>query len=281
MNRLTSEQAQSGLGLVQEKSGNGNGNGNGNGTGRKGIPSFKLDVFEGPLDLLLYLIRKDEIEITDIPIASITAEYLSMLRLLDACDLETAGEYIVMAATLMRIKSAMLLPRDPEAEDEDDPREELIAALLEYRKFKEGSRVLGEHEEIERKIYARSDFAIGPLPTKTRFVMDQTFYDLLSAFHDVLSRTTIDIDHQVVVPEHTVEERITELENMLETQESLEFTALFAGMAARWTIIVTFLAILELIRLRRITISQPQAFGAITLMRRSNTEILGEEAENV
>jgi segregation and condensation protein A len=277
MNRLTNEKSLSGSAHEPAPVPTGNGNGN----DRKGVPSFKLDVFEGPLDLLLFLIRKDEIEITDIPIARITAEYLSMLHLIEACDLEIAGEYIVMAATLMRIKSAMLLPRDPEAEDEDDPREELVAALLEYRKFKEGSRVLADQEEIERRIYARSDFAPGPMPTKSRFVMDQTFYDLLSAFHDVLSRAEVVTEHQVTVPEHTVEERLSELEVLLETQETLEFAALFAGMGARWAIIVTFLAILELIRLRRVTISQPRPFGEITLLRRSDTEVLEEEVENV
>jgi segregation and condensation protein A len=249
--------------------------GDGNGNGRRGIPSFKLDIFEGPLDLLLYLIRKDEIEITDIPIARITSEYLGMLRLMEAYDLEIAGEYIVMAATLMRIKSAMLLPRDPEIEDEEDPREELVAALLEYRRFKEGSRILAAHEAVERVIYARADFARGPAPAKSHFVMDQTFYDLLCAFQEVLARHEYDDSHQVAVPEHTVEERIVELEQMLDTSERLEFAELFAGLAARWLIIVTFLAILELIRLRRITVRQPRPFGEIVLLRREDDKLGG------
>ncbi|HUU45574.1 MAG TPA: segregation/condensation protein A [Acidobacteriota bacterium] len=250
------------------------GSGNGNGSGK--MPSFKLDVFEGPLDLLLFLIRRDEIDITDIPIARITAEYLGLLRLMEACDLEVAGEYIVMAATLMRIKSAMLLPRDPEAEEDEDPREELVQALLEYRKFKEGSKILARQETLERLVYARADFASGPLPAKSCFVMDQTFYDLLQAFQDVLRRNESDDAHDVVVPEHTVEQRIAELEGLIAANERLDFAALFAGLAARWLIIVTFLAILELIRLRRITVRQPRPFGDIVLLRRESNDARGE-----
>ncbi|HWO57436.1 MAG TPA: segregation/condensation protein A [bacterium] len=237
------------------------------GAGPSSALSFKLDIFEGPLDLLLFLIRKDEIDITDIPIARITDEYLKLLRLMQWCDLEIAGEFIVMAATLLRIKSAMLLPRDPEEEDEEDPREELVAALLEYKKFKEGAAILNRREDEERLIYARSDFSAGPLPAKSRFVMDSTLYDLLSAFHDVVSRIEHETEHKVLIAEKTVEERIAELEDLLERQESLEFAALFAGLAARWMVVVTFLAILEMVRLRRITVRQNRAFGELILIR--------------
>lgn len=253
--------ADSGL----EKSGNGNGNGNGHGPSAS--LSFKLDIFEGPLDLLLFLIRKDEIEITDIPIARITDEYLKMLKLMQWCDLEIAGEFIVMAATLLRIKSAMLLPRDPDEEEEEDPREELVAALLEYKKFKEGAAILNKREDEERLVYARSDFADGPMPTKSRFVMDSTLYDLLAAFHDVVSRIEHETEHKVVIAEQTVEERIAELDGMLDELESIEFAKLFAGLAARWLVVVTFLAILEMVRLRRITVQQNRAFGELVLIR--------------
>jgi len=240
--------------------------GNGNGHGTAAL-SFKLDVFEGPLDLLLFLIRKDEIDITDIPIAKITAEYLGLLRLMESCDLEVAGEYIVMAATLIRIKSAMLLPRDPEAEEEEDPREELVQALLEYRKFKEGAAVLNAREDEERVIFARADLAPGPLPTKTRFVMDSSLFALLTAFHDVIARIQPDTVHRVAIAEQTVEERIAELEELFAARESFEFAALFAGLAARWLVIVTFLAILEMVRLRRIVVRQTRPFGEIQLLK--------------
>lgn len=239
----------------------------GNGNGHAAALSFKLDIFEGPLDLLLFLIRKDEIEITDIPIARITDEYLKMLKLMQWCDLEIAGEFIVMAATLLRIKSAMLLPRDPDEEDEEDPREELVAALLEYKKFKEGAAILNKREDEERHIYARTDFSDGPLPTKSRFVMDSTLYDLLAAFHDVVSRIEHETEHKVVIAEQTVEERIAELDGMLDELESIEFAKLFVGLAARWLVVVTFLAILEMVRLRRITVQQSRAFGELVLIR--------------
>lgn len=239
----------------------------GNGNGHAAALSFKLDVFEGPLDLLMFLIRKDEIDITDIPIARITDEYLKMLKLMQWCDLEIAGEFIVMAATLLRIKSAMLLPRDPEDEDEEDPRDELVAALMEYKKFKEGAAILNRREDEERFIYARADFTQGPLPTKSRFVMDSTLYDLLAAFHDVVSRIEHETEHRVVIAEQTVEERIAELDEMLDARESVEFATLFAGLAARWLVVVTFLAILEMVRLRRITVQQNRAFGELILLR--------------
>jgi len=239
-----------------------------NGNGHEGWPIFKLDVFEGPLDLLLYLIRKNEIDISDIPIARITSEYLAMVRLMEAFDLEIAGEYIVMAATLMRIKSAMLLPRDPILEDEDDPRSLLVQALLEYRTFKEGAGILGEHEERERRVYARSDFSDGTLPVKSRFVIGHTLYDLIAAFGDVLARMPSDTSHNVDIPEYTVEDRIAELETMLDAQDQFEFAQLIAHAATRWMVIVTFLALLELVRLRRITLVQPRPFGEIRLARR-------------
>lgn len=229
--------------------------------------SVKLDIFEGPLDLLLFLIRRDEIDIADIPIAKITSEYLAVLKLMEWCDLEVAGEYILMAATLIRIKSAMLLPRDPEATDEEDPREELIQALIEYRKFKEAASGLKEKEEDERQVFARSDFSDGPPEAVKRFVMDQTLFDLLSAFRDVLARVEPETFHKVEIEDLTVDERIVQLEQMLAEKGELEFAALFLELPARWLIVVTFLALLEMARTRRITLRQPRPFAAIVLMR--------------
>jgi len=229
--------------------------------------SVKLDVFEGPLDLLLFLIRRDEIDIADIPIAEITSEYLAVLKIMEWCDLEIAGEYILMAATLIRIKSAMLLPRDPEATDEEDPREELIQALLEYRKFKEAAAGLKEKEEDERRVFARTDFSDGPPEAVKRFVMDQTLFDLLSAFRDVLARVEPETFHKVEVEDLSVDERIVQLEEMLDKEGELEFAALFLELPARWLIVVTFLALLEMARTRRITLRQPRPFAAIVLMR--------------
>ena len=229
--------------------------------------SVKLDIFEGPLDLLLFLIRRDEIDIADIPIAKITSEYLAVLKLMEWCDLEVAGEYILMAATLIRIKSAMLLPRDPEAVEEEDPREELIQALLEYRKFKEAASGLKEKEEGERSIFARSEFADGPPETAKRFVMDQTLFDLLSAMRDVLARVEPETFHRVEIEDLTVEERIVQLEHMLDGQGKLEFASLFLELPARWLVVVTLLALLEMARTRRVTLQQNRPFADIVLTR--------------
>lgn len=232
--------------------------------------SVKLDVFEGPLDLLLYLIRRDEIDITDIPIARITSEYLEILKLMESCDLEIAGEYVLMAATLIRIKSVMLLPRDPAAEDEEDPREELIQALLEYRKFKEAASGLRGREEHERQVFTRADFSTGAPAVAKRFVMDQTLFDLLSAFRDVLARVEPETFHRVEVEDLTIDERIAQLEEMLDERGELEFAALFLELSARWLVILTFLALLEMARLRRITLSQSRPFDQIVLTRPPN-----------
>ena len=229
--------------------------------------SVKLDIFEGPLDLLLFLIKRDEIDITDIPIATITSEYLGMLKLLEQLDLEVAGEYILMAATLIRIKSAMLLPKDPDAEEEEDPREELVQALIEYRKFKEAAGQLRDREDYEREIYARTDFSTGGPPARSEFVMDRTLIHLLSAFHDVISRIEPDTIHRVEVEELSVEDRIDELEEMLAETGQIEFARLFIELPARWMIVVTFLALLEMARTRRITLSQSRPFEPLVFAR--------------
>ena len=241
--------------------------------------SVKLDIFEGPLDLLLFLIKRDEIEITDIPIAKITNEYLALLRLMEKCDLEVAGEYIVMAATLIRIKSAMLLPRDPDAEEEEDPRDELVQALLEYRKFKEASAGLKTREDVELEIYSRSDLGLDAPPSQSRFVMDATLHDLLSAFRDVLARIEPETFHRIDAEDLTVEQRIAQLEEVLDRQDELEFASLFMGLPTRWLIVVTFLAFLELARLRRIVLIQARAFEPIIVTRTAewSREMAGAE----
>ena len=197
---------------------------------------------------------------------------------MDSCDLEVAGEYIVMAATLIRIKSAMLLPRDPEAPDEEDPREELVQALLEYRKYKEASSDLRTREEYEFDIYSRSDFATGAPPAQSRFVMDATLHDLLAAFRDVLARVEPETFHRIEIDDLTVEQRITQLEEILVRDDEVEFAALFLSLPTRWLIVVTFLALLELARLRRILLVQKRPFERILVTR---SEYWSQEVEVV
>jgi len=249
---------------VVQADGNG-GDGNGRGGNGGSLHSVKLDMFEGPLDLLLYLIKKDEIDIYDIPIARITGQYLEYLQLMETLDLEIAGEYLVVAATLIRIKSSMLLPRDPQAEDEEDPRDELVRALLEYRKYKEVSLELREREQQNRDVYGRSDL-VNPLAVrKDEFVNDFTLYDLLSAFKDVLDRVEEEIYCEVAVDRVTVEQRIEYVEAVLASSKGIRFADLLDDNPTRNILVMTFIALLELLRLGRIGLRQNGPFADIWL----------------
>lgn len=254
---MTSEQ-----GHPLQPGGNGNGNGNGHGGG---LHSIKLDVFEGPLDLLLYLIKKDEIDIYDIPIARITGQYLEYLRLMETLDLEIAGEYLVVAATLIRIKSGMLLPRDPLTEDEEDPRDELVRALLEYRKYKEVSLELREREAQNRGVYGRSDLVDPVSLTKDEFVNNYSLYDLLSAFKDVLDRVEEEIYCEVAVDRVTVEQRIAYVEAVLQHSTGIRFADLLDDNPTRNILVMTFIALLELLRTGKIGLRQNGPFADIWL----------------
>jgi len=244
--------------LAGDNGGNGHKNGG-------GLHSIKLDVFEGPLDLLLYLIKKDEIDVYDIPIARIAGEYLEYLRVMDTLDLEVAGEYLVVAATLIRIKSSMLLPRDPEAEEDDDPREELVRALLEYRKYKGASLELRSREERNREIYGRSDLVSPASTTKSEFVNDFTLFDLLRAFKDVLDRVEEDVYCQVAIDSVSVEERMSYIESIAEGSNGVRFADLFDDNPPRTIVILTFIALLELLRTRKIGLRQNGPFADIWL----------------
>ncbi len=245
---------------VLQSSGNGGGNGNGRSAG---LQLVKLDVFEGPLDLLLYLIRKDEVNIYDIPIARITEEYLGYLHAMESFDLGIAGEYLVVAATLIRIKSSMLLPRDPESEDEDDPREELVRALLEYRKFKCASEHLREQEDENRGRYGRSDLVPPTKVTRTEYVNDFTLFDLLTAFKDVLDRVEEDVYCEVAVDTVTVEERVAVIETVLTRSNGIRFADLMDDNPTRTLVIMTFIALLELLKMGRIGLRQNEPFADI------------------
>ncbi len=225
--------------------------------------SVKLDVFEGPLDLLLYLIKKDELDIYDIPIARITGQYLEYLHLMETLDLEVAGEYLVVAATLMRIKSSMLIPRNPELEDEEDPREELVRALLEYRKFKEVSLELKSREEQTRDIFGRSDLVAPARFTRSEFVNDFTLYDLMAAFKDVLDRATEDVFCEVAVDRVTVEDRVAFILTVLEDSTGVRFADLFDDNPVRTVVVLTFVALLELMRTGKIGLRQNNPFSDI------------------
>lgn len=223
-----------------------------------------LDVFQGPMDLLLYLIRKDEIDIYDIPIAKITSQYLKYVEMLKLLNLENAGEYILMAATLIRIKAQMLLPHDPGDEDDLDPREELTRALLEYRKYKEAAEILEENRVLEARLTPVACVVDG-LRTETTVLGETTLYDLLAAFRGVVSRIDSEENYLVAHDEITVDDRVKVILAFLADHEFATFEDLFADVRVKLIAIVTFMAILEMVRLRRITVRQAALFSELRI----------------
>lgn len=227
----------------------------------------KLEVFEGPLDLLLYLIKKNEIDIYDIPIATITEQYLEYLELMHMLDLNIAGEFLVMAATLIHIKSKMLLPPEEKEilpEEEEDPREELVRRLIEYKKFKEVAGVLQDLEAERKKMFTRA--AGIELDSSERF-FEASLFDLISALTRVLKDVPKEIFQEIVKDEFTVEQKIHDLLHMLVRTPVIYLSELFKKAKNKLEIIATFLAILELIRLKEILVVQKQSFGEIEVIR--------------
>ena len=236
----------------------------------------KLEIFEGPLDLLFYLIKKEEIDIYDIPIAKITEQYLEYLELMKLLDLNIAGEFLVMAATLMHIKSKMLLPPEEgeeEIPEEEDPREELVRRLLEYKKFKDAAAQLC-HKGLRQK-----DFFGRPAPTPPlgsdangEEYFEASLFDLISAFTKVIKDVPKQLFHEVTKDEFTVEEKIHDIFHLLVANPVLSLNRLFSEAKSRLEIITTFLAVLELMRLKEITVKQSRTFGEIIIER--NKELM-------
>ena len=239
----------------------------------KDLTHVKLPVFEGPLDLLLYLIKKDEIDIYDIPIESITSQYLEYLRMIKMLDLEVAGEYLVVAATLLYIKSRVLLPHDqrpPEDEaEEDDPRWELVRQLVEYKKYKDAAFELSECLARQEKVHGRGGAFKADMTTDGSLPFDKVgLFDLLSVFQKILARADNREDLRDIFEDRfTVSDKIQLIQGRLTERSRLVFEELFPGNATRTEIVVTFLAVLELIRLRQIGVAQESAFAAIELVR--------------
>ncbi|MFB3118801.1 MAG: ScpA family protein [Myxococcota bacterium] len=225
--------------------------------------SVRLPIFEGPLDLLLHLIRINEVEITDIPIARIGEQYLEYLTLLRELDLEVVGEHLVMASTLAWIKSQMLLPAERVDEDgeEIDPRAELIARLLDYQRFKEVAAELGERKRLGRDVFAASDFEM-EAPAESEREIEVGLFDLVDAYRRVLEakRDAESKPHEIEAEEITVRERMMEIMAVFESRPSIDFDVLLHEEQGRpYTlalVVVTFLAILELTRLAAIRIYQ-------------------------
>ncbi len=207
----------------------------------------RLSQFEGPLDLLLHLIRRDKINIYDIPISHITHEYLLYIDVMKELQLEVAGEFFVMAATLMRIKAQMLLPRRLDEEEEMDPREELVNNLIEYRKFKEAAQHLADREEDRRKVFARP--GVKPQDGEEQLAMEVSIFDLVGAFRAIMEELKKNVTYRVERDQYTVGEKIEFIKQRLIEKSEILFTELFFGQYRKNEIITTFLAILELVRL--------------------------------
>ncbi len=230
----------------------------------------KLDIFEGPLDLLLYLIKKNEINIYDIPIAYITEQYLQYIDMMRALDINVAGDYLVMAATLMQIKSRMLLPTPQEEEGEqEDPRKELVDRLVEYQLFKELAKYFREREEERQDWFSRRVFPeVDEVFEPDEIVLANNVFELLTAFSRVLHNTSdMNVVHEIVMEHYTVEEKIHELLHLLLDHRHIRVNALFARARSRLEIVAIFLAVLELVRLGEVLIRQSSPFGDIELYR--------------
>ena len=235
--------------------------------------SVRLDNFEGPLDLLLYLIRKNEVSIYDIPIALITAQYLDAIQLMQELDLDVAGEFLVMAATLIHIKSRMLLPR-PEtaagAEGEaEDPRDALIRRLLEHEKFKAAAGLLHEREQVRAAQWQRPDERVADIVgDEYEPELEVDLFSLLAAFRAVVDRANLRT--RVVLPSEQIpiEVRIAQLLERLSETQACGFEDLFADVEDRSGFVVTFLALLEMIRLKLVRVFQSVSFGAIRVYKR-------------
>ena len=229
--------------------------------------TFRLEGFEGPLDLLLHLIQKNEVDIFNIPIALVTEQYLEYLRLMKVLNLDVAGEYLLMASTLLHIKSRMLLPKSSEGqgEEEEDPRAELVRRLLEYQKYKQAAVELEKRPLLDRDVFIRLA-AQAPEPEPEEERIEVNLFELLEAFRKVLGRFKPETFHQVVLEHLSVEDKIQEILALLEKENrSMAFHRLFPEQASRKVVVITLLAILELVKMKRIRIFQLAPFETIRI----------------
>ncbi|MEJ2110954.1 MAG: segregation/condensation protein A [Acidobacteriota bacterium] len=230
--------------------------------------TVRLEAFEGPLDLLLHLIRKDEIDIWNIPIAHITEQYLEYLQIMKDLNINLAAEWLTMASTLIYIKSRMLVPEENEDEGEEedieDPRHELVYQLLEHQKFKNAAEMLYTREEVENAVWNRPpEDAL----EDANEIVAVSLFDLLKAFHEVVRRFEDQKVMEVAHEEVTVEQKIEEIRRRLLVHNQILFSALFAESRTKRHMIVTFLALLELVRMNEIFLFQKKAFQEIQITK--------------
>jgi segregation and condensation protein A len=234
--------------------------------------NIRLEAFEGPLDLLLSMIKEEKLDIWNIPIAHVTEQYLQYLQIMKDLNINLAGEWLLMAATLIYIKSRMLLPPDPSEnigdEIEDDPRRELVYELLEHQKFKNAAEMLYTREEVENSVWANPP---ADAEEEAGDVVSVTLFDLLRAFHEVVQRfdeqRSIEISHEEV----TVEQKIADIRRLFMIHDTIVFSTFFAAVNSKQHLIAIFLALLELVRLREVRLFQENAFEEIQISKMKET----------
>ncbi len=230
-----------------------------------------LKVFQGPLDLLLFLIRKKKIDIHNIPIATITAEYLEYLDRKEKINLEREGEFLLLAALLIYIKSQMLLPREEVSEDEDDPRRMLVERLMDYQKIQAASSLLREKEELQNRLWQRS--FPPPLPSKgEEELVEASLFELAEAFLYLMKRKEQENIQLIARKEYTLEEKMKELIEVLKERTYLDFMEYFDSLESIEEALVSFFCLLELIRARIVIAVQESLFHAIKVWLRQETE---------
>jgi segregation and condensation protein A len=234
--------------------------------------TIRLEAFEGPLDLLLHLIRKEEVDIWNIPIARITEQYLEYLEIMKDLNINVAGEWLMMAATLIYIKARMLVPQHPgdeaQPEGEEDPRNELVYQLLEHQKFKNAAEMLYTREEVENAVWNKPPAEV---LEDAGDVVAVTIFDLLRAFHEVVRRFEAQRMLEVEQEEITVEEKIEDIRRLFLVHDKLLFSAFFREARSKRHLIVLFLALLELVRLREVWLYQRRPFDDIQITKMRET----------
>jgi segregation and condensation protein A len=232
---------------------------------------IKLDKFEGPLDLLLFFINRDELDIYDIPIAKITGEFLQYVNLIKMLDLEVAGDFILMAATLMHIKVRMLLPREiDEKGDEIDPRADLIAALLEYKKYKEMSEELSFFESSQRKVSYRGNFSLDNKESPPEYdvlLKNITIFDLAKAFKKAIEGLKPQQFHEIQKTNITIDEMIEYILNRVNSEIEVHFMSLVENMREKIRIVITFVALLELAKAGSVLIKESSDYNDFVLVK--------------
>lgn len=236
--------------------------------------TIKLQDFEGPLDLLLFFIKRDELDIYDIPIARITKEFLGYLHYMRELDLEIAGEFLVMAAELMQIKVKMLLPPEPGQTEETDPRTNLVMRLIEYKRFKEVAEGMRVKEAQEMQVHYRGYFDADernvPEETAGDLVRDVTFFDLISSFKFAMDRIPKKFVHEIIRLNVTIDEQIAYIVDFFSRRSEATFYELIQDMTDRIRMVVTFIALLEVIRMKQVIVRQSEPFGDVSIVKNIN-----------